>query len=224
MNFDFGKIAITGDIHGIGFKRIKDAKKLGFDTLIVCGDFGYIWSNIKENKYNIRVIGEIGINILFLDGNHENFDELKKYPYENMFEGRVQIISKNIIHLLRGETYRINNRNILVIGGAVSTDKDSRIEGKSWWKEEVPNEFERENAMNNLKKLNYKVDMILSHTAPSSVLKMLNAEYRCDEFTQFLETIDRDTCFKTWYFGHMHINKKIDEKHMCIYDNIIDFS
>ena len=155
MNYNLGRIAITGDTHGNGFKRIKDAKKLGIHTLIVCGDFGYIWSNIKENKYNIKVINDIGIKILFLDGNHENFDELKKYPYNNMFEGKVQIISNNIIHLLRGETYRINDKNIFVMGGAASTDKDCRIEGKSWWKEEVPDELERENALNNLKKLNY---------------------------------------------------------------------
>lgn len=215
-------IAITGDIHGTDFRRIKKAKKLGIDTLIVCGDFGYVWNNLKENEYNLRIIDNIGVKVLFLDGNHENFDELERYPYKNMFGGKVQVLRKNIIHLLRGEIYKINNKKVFVMGGAISSDKEFRIKGKSWWEQEVPNKRERQNAMLNLKDCNNEVDIILTHTAPTSIIKQINIEYG-DEYTDFLEGINGGTKFKHWYFGHMHINRKIDDKHTCIYTDFIEF-
>ena len=55
------KVLITGDTHGDGFKRIKDAKTLGGSILIICGDFGYVWNNIKTNDYNLNIINDIGI-------------------------------------------------------------------------------------------------------------------------------------------------------------------
>lgn len=45
--------------------------------------------------------------------------------------------------------------------------------------------------------------------------------YRSDEFTDFLEYINKNVQFKHWYFGHMHVNKKIDDKHTCLYDTIM---
>lgn len=221
-NSSFGTIAITGDIHGNEFIRINQAKQLGIDTLIVCGDFGYVWNDLKENEYNLNVIENIGVKVLFLDGNHENFDALEMYPYKNMFGGRVQVLRNNIIHLLRGEIYNIKNKKVFIMGGAVSIDKEYRIEGISWWNQEIPNEEERRKALYNLNAENNKVDIILTHAGPTSVIKQIDAEYG-DEYTDFLETINKKIEFKQWYFGHMHINRKFDNKHMCIYTELINF-
>lgn len=212
------EILITGDTHGDGlFARFKQAKELGCKTLIVCGDFGYIWSDLVRNKCNLSIIEKIGIKILFLDGNHENFDVLEQYPISKMYSGDVQVISENIIHLLRGQVYNISNKKIFIMGGANSTDKLLRVEGRSWWEQELPNQDERDNAVFNLQKVCNKVDIVLTHTAPSSVLESMGAEYRIDEYTEFLELINSKVEFKHWYFGHMHKDKRIDDKHTCVY-------
>ena len=68
-------IYITGDTHGnIDFKKIKDyfSKKYvtNEDYLIILGDAGIVWS---ENECFIHNYAYLGLTILFIDGNHENF-------------------------------------------------------------------------------------------------------------------------------------------------------
>lgn len=217
------KIAITGDMHGDGILRMEAIKEAGYSTLIVCGDFGYIWNDVERNNYDLDIINRIGIKILFLDGNHENFDELEKYTYGEMYGGKVQIIRENIIHLLRGEVYLIEGRRVFILGGATSIDKEYRIPGVSWWKQEIPNEAERNNSIKNLKLYDNNVDLILTHTAPTSVLNIMGPVYRNHEFTDFLDKIDETVKFRHWYFGHMHEDKRIDEKHTCLYTDFVDF-
>ena len=53
-------IFVTGDMHG-DITRFKSPgmKKLSYgDTLIVAGDFGYIWNNSKEEKANLKKLTE----------------------------------------------------------------------------------------------------------------------------------------------------------------------
>lgn len=45
--------------------------------------------------------------VLFIDGNHEDFQKLYNYPVEIWNGGRVHKIRKNVIHLMRGEIYRL---------------------------------------------------------------------------------------------------------------------
>ncbi len=224
-NFQNNEIFITGDIHGNGFTRLRNAEKLGCKILIVCGDFGYIWNDLKRNKYNLSIISKIGITILFLDGNHENFDILEQYLISKMFGGDVQMISQNIIHLLRGQVYTIGNKKIFVMGGANSTDKEYMIENNSWWNQEVPNKEERERGILNLKEEGNKINIILTHTAPSNILKIMkNAGHRIDEYTDFLETINNRIEFEQWYFGHMHKDISVDDKHTCVHYKFYDIN
>ena len=71
-------IYITGDIHG-DFDRFKsrELKKLKKqDALIICGDFGFIWSGSKKEKRLLKKIGKLPYNVLFVEGSHENYDLL----------------------------------------------------------------------------------------------------------------------------------------------------
>lgn len=117
----FGKIGITGDIHGdLNLIRIKKAIKEKYDYLIVTGDFGYIWDNSKVEIDTLNKIEEMPITILFVSGNHENFNLLNEYPIKDWNGGKVQFIRKNIIHLLRGQVFTINDKKIFTFGGAKS--------------------------------------------------------------------------------------------------------
>lgn len=41
-----------------------------------------------------------------------------------------------IYHLMRGQVYNICNKSIFTFGGASSIDRNLRVDGVSWWKEE----------------------------------------------------------------------------------------
>ena len=110
---------------------------------------------------------------LFVDGNHENFERLYKYPVEEWHGGKVHKIRDSVIHLMRGEIYDINNKKFFTFGGARSHDiRDGilnldeeekiyeyrkrrayfRIRDYSWWDLELPTEEEMQNGIKNLEK------------------------------------------------------------------------
>ena len=69
------------------------------------------------------------------------------------------------------------------------------------------------------------VDYVLTHCCGTSYLNdLFTAHFDQDELTQFLNHLEFDfgLKFKHWYFGHHHQDKQIDEKHTCLYQNIIE--
>ena len=130
------RLGITGDTHGdLNFKRIFQARRLGYTHLIICGDFGYIWDGSRKEQKQLDYLNKIGVKILFVDGNHENIPLLNSYLITEMYGGKVHEIRENIVHLMRGEYYNIDGKTFWCMGGANSTDKEYRTEGKNWWKE-----------------------------------------------------------------------------------------
>ena len=96
-------IYITGDTHGNQYKWVEQIESVisPADIIIVCGDFGVgfwngrYWS--EETFYDF--LSEQKYTVLFIDGNHENFDKLYSYPMETWCGGRVHKIRQNVIHL-----------------------------------------------------------------------------------------------------------------------------
>ena len=73
-------IYITGDTHG-EFERFstKRLRKQGMepgeqDYVIVCGDFGLCWKRNKTFEYHCKYFAEKKYTILWVQGNHENYD------------------------------------------------------------------------------------------------------------------------------------------------------
>lgn len=220
-------IYITGDTHiptdigKLNSKRFPQQKELTKnDYLIICGDFGGVWDGSNEEKYWIKWLQDKNFTTLFVDGNHENFDMLSQLPCVNLCGGKAHKVAEGIYHLMRGEIYTIDNQKFFTLGGANSHDKEHRAEGKNWWKEELPNEYELNYAKANLSKHNYNVDYVITHCAPSSIHKEFS-HYPIDHLTEFLEMINGKLSFKKWYFGHYHIDKDCKNKHTCIFNKII---
>ena len=222
-------IFITGDTHGSEFsklntKNFKIQKELTKDDyVIITGDFGLVWDNSNQEKYWLKWLEAKPFTILFVDGNHENFDLLNDYEIEYWHGGKVHKIRENIIHLIRGQIYEIDNEKILTFGGAETVDKERRKEGKTWWKEEIPSEEEFNEAIANLK--NNNIDYIISHTCDSFTLKVLNSAfpYKLNAGTVnfYLDEIKRISNYKKWYFGHFHEDIEINNKHRVIYNDVI---
>lgn len=215
------KIGITGDTHGdVNLEKFNRAKKLRYSHVLVCGDFGYIFGGTNSEEQRLDRINELGLKIFFVDGNHENFDIMDQYPVSEWNGGKVQYIRPNIIHLMRGEIYDFFGNKVFCLGGAASTDKEWRMEDYDWWKEELPNHRERQYALENLERHGNEVDIVITHTVFSEALKALGAEYRADDFTEYLSIINKTIKYRKWYFGHMHIDKEVLSNVFCTYEAI----
>ena len=244
------KIIVTGDIHGNPFQRLnlenfpEGKTYTKEDYVIILGDFGLVWDDSAMEHSCLDWLENKPWTTLFIDGNHENYDLLNKFPIEEWGGGRVQKIRSSVIHLLRGEVYDIGGYKFLAMGGARSHDiqdgvlevgdprikiwkKDDfklfRINHISWWEEEIPNEEERKNALKNLAENDYKVDYILTHEAPSSdVVLMDHLLYHPDEYSRWLEMeIRQKVKYKKWFFGHYHLNLDVNEKETCLFERRI---
>ena len=79
------------------------------------------------------------------------------------------------------------------------------------------------NGLNNLKKENNKVDYIISHSPSTSELYLMGGKglYQSDILTNYLEEIKANTEYKRHFFAHMHVNKAINDKDICLYEQII---
>lgn len=241
-------IFITGDTHGdfsrFNTKNFKKQKNLTRkDYVIVCGDFGGVWDDSKEEKYWLKWLSKKPFTILFVDGNHENYNLLNDYPIQEWNGGNVHFIRDNIIHLMRGQVFNIDGFTFFSFGGASSHDifdgilekneyekiktfnkmnKMYRINNVNWWKDELPNATEYETALKNLKKHNNEVDYIIGHCCPSKILNIVDNEfYEQDELTDFFDLIDNICNFKYFFFGHYHNNKVINKKYILLYEMII---
>ncbi len=62
------------------------------DHVIICGDFGGIWDADKESKNEKHWLDwfeDRAYTLLFIDGNHENFDRLNSYTEKEWHGGKV---------------------------------------------------------------------------------------------------------------------------------------
>lgn len=252
--------------YSYGFKNTDMSKD---DYLIICGDFGGIWlPNLSEEILNDSSLGykkylevlnpdfdwskecpdekelldrleNYNFTILFVTGNHENFDRLRTYPDKEWHGGVVKEIRPHVLLLKRGYIFDIDGYKFFTMGGAKCHDihdgvfelDDPEFEDKvskamyyrvnhlSWWKEEVPNEEERQRAIDTLEANNWTVDFVLTHEAPNRFVRELSyGRYRPDEYSEWLQMIQIKLNYKHWFFGHYHTELDISKKDHCLYE------
>lgn len=229
-------IYVTGDTHGDvrrfypvypgQYNRSCENKLKAGDKIIVCGDFGFVFYNEDSQYYDeeaaaLEYLEKLPYEILFVSGNHENFDRLKEYPIEERYRGYVRKINDNVFLLMRGQCFEIEGKTFFTMGGAYSTDKMLRTEHIDWWSEELPNDEEYRTASETLERIDCKVDYIITHTAPQAMLQRMGITpaYYDSELTGFLDWIWYEVDFKHWYFGHWHEDRQIDCKAtVCMYE------
>lgn len=224
---------ITGDTHGNQIKWVEQIAPVlsPGDTLLVCGDFGVgFWDGPywSEETFFDYLSGQ-AYTVLFIDGNHENFEKLNGYPVEIWCGGRVHRLRHNLIHLMRGEVYGLDGHSVFVMGGGYSMDKCLRTAGVSWWPEEMPSEEEYRNASANLEKVKHQVDYMITHTAPSesvyylSTLRRLGIKNTVTEelpLTTFLDGLQRRVAYRHWYFGHFHADAALWRNQTAIFNSL----
>ena len=202
-------IYVTGDMHGEEERLYsRSMKKLSEgDTLIVCGDFGFVWDGSAKEKKILEYLGSRKYNVCFIDGTHENFDLLEKCRMTVWNGGKVHRVSGNLFHMMRGQIFTIEGYRIFTFGGGESTDREMRTEHISWWKEEMPTPAELEEGAKAIE----KSTMLLRAGETDSVNKL----------NGYFEQLNRVCKFKHWYFGSMHEDRVITNVHTAVFEDVI---
>ena len=181
----------TGDTHG-NFLRFRpenfpeQENMTKNDYVIICGDFGGVWDGSKKERQTLDWLESLPFTVLFVSGNHENFDLLKKLPVEEWHGGKVQFIRPHVIHLLRGQVFELEGYTFFTMGGASSHNISDgildpyaddfeeqywfmrrlrcsfRVDHHSWWKEELPSDEEYTEALKTLKQIDWAADYIIN--------------------------------------------------------------
>ncbi|OEU71315.1 MAG: hypothetical protein BA863_03410 [Desulfovibrio sp. S3730MH75] len=207
------KIIVVGDIHG-DFQVINHLVETERpDIILQCGDFGYF-----PRLHGVPALDLGGTLLYWCDGNHEDHQVLSNLVLSCPDKSRQDLskpveILPNCFYQPRGSTLKLpDGRNVLFFGGADSSDKDSREEGKDWFSDELPgqNDLDRIDS-------NQKIDIVISHTCPNSfALRKIPPEgyekgpwlaKAQDPTRLLLDQILRLHAPAKWFFGHFHIHQ-----------------
>lgn len=168
-------IAISSDWHGNtfwGLDMIRIAHANGATVMVHLGDFG-LWRNSPStiayiSKLN-KLLVELGMWLLFVDGNHEDHERLDAMPIDPVTGMRK--VTNRIWHLPRGFRWRWHDKVWMSLGGAHSVERAGLTPMVSWWAREFlserevyyamrPNEYADRIADN-------IVDVMVCHDAPT---------------------------------------------------------
>ncbi len=215
-------IYITGDTHGdltrFSLAYLPREQWSMEDYLLIPGDFGMIFYQNETDRKKLDYLENLNFQILFVDGNHEAFPSIYAYPVEEWCGGKVHRIRHNIRHLMRGQVYNIDGTTIFTMGGGYSLDKAFRLEGVSWWPEELPTQAEYDEARANLAAHGNKVDLIVTHAPPMEALQEFHTaglistiSPKESRLNEFLEEVRNTVSYGHWYFGHLHQDMTMEE-------------
>ena len=216
-------VYITGDLHG-DFSRFSspDMRRMKKgDTLIICGDFGFLWNGDKKEKKQQKKLGKLRYTVLFVDGRNENYDLLNTYPVTEWNGGRVQIIEGSLMHLMRGEIYTIEGERYFTFGGGETPDVDIRRDGKTWWEKEMPSVDEMLSGLRRLEENGNEVDYIVTHEPSGKASGYLSSRNRLNGINIFFNKMEDTVAFKRWFFGCLHMDKPMSKKHLAVFRAVV---
>lgn len=221
-------IYLTGDLHGdMSDKRIDFFKSLNEeDILIILGDAGiYFYLHKIEEWNNLN----LQCQTIALRGNHDNTFILHDMKKINFLGAKCYKLNNNTFIPKEGEIFTLNNKKFFVFGGALSIDKAWRTLGFDYWPDEQPNRADYQNAINNLKKVNWNIDYFLAHDIYRDIAKrMFYINDIIDSSTStMLGEIESQIKINggkpyEYFFGHWHKYGQFGDeiKYTCLYNEV----
>ncbi len=221
-------IYVTGDVHGDPARLSK--KALSFmkdgDVLIVCGDFGFVWSGSESEKRFLKKLGDRPYMILFADGTHENFGLLEKYPVTEFMGGYAQNICGSVWHLMRGEVYQIERRRVFVMGGGspdpLLTDGEPDEDASA----AMPSQSELMRGAEKLEAADMNVDIVITHCPPNAVRELLlpgsEGTSEVTALSAYLRVLSAQLEYSRWYFGSLHLDRHVSSKQTAVFKKIYE--
>ena len=159
------RLLIFGDVHGHlhEVRRALDAaQEQGIYVVVQVGDFG-VWQGRAGDAFLESVALELqqrDMWLLFVDGNHENFDRLYSFPIDPTDGTRP--LRPRLAHLPRGLRWEWRGVRFTALGGAHSVDRQWRTADVDWWPEEWVLDSDLE-----LVREGGQTDVLFMHDSPS---------------------------------------------------------
>lgn len=206
------KILVLGDTHGSTHEAVfavQNASAMNIDTIIQCGDFG-LWPGKSGMDYLDEINAEAmdeNIMIVWLDGNHEDFDSLERYCKYNPKNTWGQVfIRSNILYSPRGCKFKIDNKMFMTVGGAVSVDKAWRKAGKTWWPQEQLSDSDLDVILTRHEASPGKIDYLFTHDCPTNAPFEGRMKNDPESYVhrQRMDRLGKAIAPTLWMHGHMH--------------------
>jgi Icc-related predicted phosphoesterase len=206
----------SGELSSITKKALK--KKYGREKFsqikyhVILGDACFMWpGNQKSDVFNYKVLNYRPFPVLCVLGNHDPVLGMKDIKETDIGIGETVLqINDNpfVAYLKRGKIYHIDELKFLVLGGALSVDKEYQVKNKTWWEREYWSYKEKEDVLKLIKTENV-FDFVLSHTGPDSINRkvfehlFVNKKIN-DEVAVLNDEIIKKITFQEWWAGHFH--------------------
>lgn len=203
------RIMVVGDTHGdasaVEYKA-KIAKSLGVTHMLIVGDFG-LWVGFEGVKF-LDDVNEIArrynIHIFALPGNHENHDLWEQLvniglPTSSGFT----YVRDRLLLAPKVHNWKWGKKRFFICGGAVSIDKQRRVEGKSWWKNET---FSEADLASVVKYQGPPVDFLFTHDCSDHTPwhERLKPDFESQLNRQRIDMAIKALRPKYHFHGHMH--------------------
>ena len=111
------------------------------------------------------------------------------------------------------------------MGGADSVDKFRRIKHLSWWEDETIKD-------DDIKDINGAYYYVFSHCCPREIfdnnkvflctLNNINEDNAIHQSEDKLEELRKNILYEKWFFAHYHVNRDLDGKHQCLFEDFIE--
>lgn len=168
--------AFAGDWHGnLPWVRplLAGLASSGVSKVYQLGDFG-LWPGAAGKKYLdgiADVLAEHDMTLYVILGNHDDYSQHEKM--KRVADGWLQLRTARygrIFFAPRQHAWIEDGLRFASLCGAGSIDRNLRVEGETWWRQEEITEADRDNLIAMLDDLGWdSVDVFLSHEAPMNV-------------------------------------------------------
>lgn len=212
-------IILKGDTHGTFdevFEFCEEYETTTDDVMVILGDAGINYHLDNRDVDLKEELSNLPITLFCIHGNHEERPSNISSYKEKIWHGGIVLYEEeypSILFAHDGEIYEFDGRKAIVIGGAYSIDKFYRISGGApWFEDEQPDEAIKTYVEAQLKKVNWRVDFVFSHTAPLSYepreafLPNIDQSSVDKSTEEWLDTIEQKLDYDEWYCGHYHVD------------------
>lgn len=212
-------IIYVGDLHGkiVPLSRIDAwAAKNGIETVVQVGDFGAFWPgspcSIRHYFQKRFERSRPGPRWIVSPGNHDNWDlfdqKVSDFGVPVIGGGLIEM-APGLFYAKRGTTMDIDGLTHLFFGGATSTDRHLRVDGRDWWAREQPNAREFDYFFDRLAA--DKPHVVVTHESPSRI-DCWRIDRDRDPVACGLESALSISGHKPnyWFFGHHHMLESWD--------------
>lgn len=167
------RVLVAGDTHAsrTAIQNIFNyAENFECSTIFQVGDFGFWPADVGGKNFlsfTSKLIDKTGIDLYFLPGNHEDWNELDDLYARNGINEDGFHLYDNIHVAPRSNAWVWDNVRFMNLSGAFSIDRKFRTKNISWFEQETPRLSDITNLENKIGPQSpYHFDVCFSHDAP----------------------------------------------------------